>query len=80
VSDIVVKVTTADFNGFSWDGFPFDSNPPALLILALLGKLKLRPDDRDYALFDVETTRDGVVIAEPGDEIHIDRSGISVRK
>lgn len=67
-----VQVTAADYNGHTWDGEPFLLNGttvPEWLGMALQdGTLKVKPSDRDYALWAIET-REGVMVAEPGDWI-----------
>jgi hypothetical protein len=68
VDESRVRVTAADFNGRDWDGSPF-SHVPAWLEAALrLGSIAIKADDRDYALWAVETPS-GTKIAEPGDDI-----------
>lgn len=72
-----VLVTSADFNGESWDGSPFSPSPaPAWLFHALRrGAIKVakrkETADRDYAIFSVRTSQ-GIVTALPGDRIRPD--------
>lgn len=72
-----VLVTSADFNGESWDGSPFSPSPaPAWLFHALRrGAIKVAKRketvDRDYTIFDVRTSQ-GIVTALPGDRIRAD--------
>lgn len=67
-----VQVTAADYNGRAWDGEPFrlrGAPVPEWLGMALQdGTLKVHPDDRDYARWAIET-REGTMIADPGDWI-----------
>lgn len=63
-----VCVTAADFNGYDWDGSPFDHLPKWLEKALEQGIVSVAPDDRDYAVWAVNTVT-GVVRAEPGDTI-----------
>lgn len=63
-----VRVTAADYNGERWDGSPFDSLPQWLHDAVLHGRVEVKGDDRDYALWSV-LTAEGRVIAEPDDSI-----------
>lgn len=72
-----VDVTSADFNGHSWDAFPFSDNPAWLIQLVLLGYITLARDDTDYAQFDVKTAK-GVVRASAGDRIFLTENGLEV--
>lgn len=63
-----VMITAADFNGESWDGSPFSAFPDWLRDAVQNGKVDVKPDDRDYALWSVLTPA-GRVVAEPGDFI-----------
>ena len=59
-----VRVKATDYNGTSFDGFPFSDNPDWLMQAVEAGHIQIYPDDRDYALWKVNGA-----IAEPGDEI-----------
>lgn len=65
-----VEVTSADFNGISWDGSPFRGNNETLWLERALNSGHLCPFlcDRDYAVWNVKTPN-GVVRALPGDRI-----------
>lgn len=69
-----VSVTSADYNGDTFDGCPFDSYPHWLRDAVEDGMVSLHADDRDYACWKVQT-RVGAVIAEPGDRIQRDDDG-----
>jgi hypothetical protein len=71
-----VRVTSADYNGVTWDALPFSELPDWLLAAIDDGRIRALAADRDYALWRV-----GVKIAEPGDVIVRDEVGeVSVRK
>lgn len=67
-----VQITAADFNGRTWDGSPFkleNGEVPEWLGMALdNGDIKVHPDDRDYAMWAIQTL-EGTMIAGPGDYI-----------
>lgn len=63
-----VRVTSADYNGSTWDGHPFEPMAPWIAAAARDGKIKVRGCDRDYAVFEIATPA-GVVRALPGDRI-----------
>lgn len=63
-----VRVTAADFNGRTFDGCPFDEVPEWLTDALDTGVLNIIPDDRDYAIWGINTL-EGVMRAEPGDYI-----------
>ena len=65
-----VRITAADFNGHDWDGSPFSETTTWLMAAIKAERIKPVAADRDYALFDV-TTDDGVIRAEPRDEIRL---------
>ena len=62
------RVTAADFNGSTWDGSPFDPMAPWIADAARAGRIKAKGCDRDYAVFEVQTSN-GMVVALPGDRI-----------
>jgi hypothetical protein len=69
-AEIAVRITSADFNGKSFDGSPF-SVKPEWLLKALQDRavdISPRHGDRDYAVWSVVTTK-GIVDAFPGDYI-----------
>jgi hypothetical protein len=74
-----VRVTAADFNGSSWDGSPFSHVPNWLETALRLGSITIKADDRDYALWAVETPS-GTKIAGPDDEIVCIDGHLDVRK
>lgn len=76
-----VTVTAADFNGESFDGCPFKPDVPEWLLEAERhGRIAIKPDDRDYACWNI-TTPAGVIMAEPGDVISLGADGaLTVRK
>jgi hypothetical protein len=74
-----VRVTATDFNGQSWDGSPFSHVPPWLEVALRAGAITVKADDRDYALWAVETPS-GTKIAEPGDDIVCMDGHIDVQK
>jgi hypothetical protein len=74
-----VRVTAADFNGATWDGSPFSHVPPWLEASLRLGSITIKKDDRDYALWAVETPS-GAQIAGPGDDIVCADGHLSVQK
>jgi hypothetical protein len=61
-------VTAADFNGNDWDGSPFNHVPQWLETALRRGTITIKEDDRDYALWAVDTP-EGIKVAEPGDDI-----------
>lgn len=63
-----VQITSADFNGDSWDDLPFTDLPNWLQEAITTGTVKAVGDDRDYALWGIHTL-EGVMRAEPGDWI-----------
>ena len=70
-----ITVTSADWNGHSFDGSPFRGDAPWLQDAISSGALEIADvTDRDYAVFDV-VTRDGVIRAFPGDQITLERDG-----
>jgi hypothetical protein len=74
-----VQITAADFNGHSFDGSPFTSLPDWLKQAIDSEEVAIHPDDRDYALWSVNTPK-GKMIAEPGDSIIRTTKGLFVRK
>ena len=74
-----VRVTAADYNGQSWDGSPFNHVPKWLEMALRQGAITIKEDDRDYALWAVETPS-GTKIAEPGDDIVCLDGHLDVRK
>lgn len=69
-------VTAADFNGQTFDSAPFTSTPKWLRDAMSDGRIKIKPDDRDYAVWLIN----GEVIAEPGDVIAWDGMRFTVGK
>ena len=63
-----VRVTSADWNGSSFDGNPFSNGPKWLVEALQAERIIIFEDDRDYACWKVFTPH-GEVIAEPGDII-----------
>lgn len=74
-----VRVTAADYNGATWDGCPFSHIPKWLESALRLGAVQVVADDRDYALWSVETSS-GPQIAEPGDDIVCQDGHLGVQK
>ncbi len=74
-----VRVTTADYNGSSWDGNPFSDSPEWLLAAITARCIEPVGTDRDYADFDVMTLK-GNVRATAGDWIEYDADGLHVRR
>jgi hypothetical protein len=74
-----VRVTAADYNGSTWDGSPFDHIPRWLEVALRSGAIGIRQDDRDYALWTVETPS-GTKVAEPGDDIVCADGHLDVQK
>lgn len=67
-----VRITSADFNGHTWDGSPFDypGTIPGWFAAAYEnGSIKVEPDDRDYATWRVLIGDNCHQIAEPGNWI-----------
>lgn len=64
-----VTVTACDWNGYSFDGWPFDPFPQWLQMAMRGRKIEIYRDSRDYAVW-VVATRGGILIAYPGDQIH----------
>ena len=69
-----VQVTSADFNGSTFDGSPFSEMPDWLYDAMKSGIVTVYPDDRDYARWRINTLEDGPNgeakhIADPGDYI-----------
>jgi hypothetical protein len=69
-----VQIKAPDFNGSSFDGYPFSDDPDWLKQALADGTISIYPDDRDYALWQIKTLEDGPNgaakhIAEPGDWI-----------
>ena len=71
-----VKVTAADFNGETWDGPPFTATPKWLRDAITDGRVRVKKDDRDYALWLVNSE----TVAEPGDVLAWDGMRITVGK
>jgi hypothetical protein len=71
-----ITVTAADYNGGSFDGPPFSGVEGQRWVQQAIGdgRLSVKPDDRDYALWNVKT-RHRTVVAEPGDQIHHNADG-----
>ena len=69
-AEIAVRVTSADFNGQSFDGSPFSVCPEWLQAAVKNGDIDIstKHGDRDYAVWCV-TTKNGIVLAFPGDYI-----------
>jgi len=64
-----VKVSAADWNGYEFDGCPFDHVPQWLIDAENDGKIKGdNPGSTDYLVWRVQTPK-GERIAEPGDWI-----------
>ncbi|MDR9777227.1 hypothetical protein RJJ65_32230 [Rhizobium hidalgonense] len=70
-----VQVTAADFNGSTFDGFPFSEFPDWLRDAVKREEVTVHPShETDYALWRINTLEDGPNgeakhIAEPGDWI-----------
>ena len=69
-----IQVTSADFNGSTFDGRPFSETPDWLADALVAGTIAVHPDDRDYARWRINTLEDGPNgeakhIADPGDFI-----------
>lgn len=64
-----VTVTACDWNGYSFDGMPFEPFPQWLQMALRNRKIEMYRDSRDYAVWIVETTG-GRLLAYPGDTIH----------
>lgn len=63
-----VEVTAADYNGQTWDGFPFSDNPSWLFEALNSHKITVAKADTDYAQWDIHTL-EGVMRASAGDWI-----------
>lgn len=75
-----VKITSADWNGSTWDGPPFDRNPIWLLQALDEGRIAIQPGSEDYAWWRIITNA-GTTVAGPGDSIECDlrTQSLSVR-
>lgn len=63
------QVRATDFNGHTWDGFPFSDNPQWLLDAVKGHTLRpVTPGCTDYAEWEIETL-EGTMLATPGDWI-----------
>ena len=70
-----VKITSADFNGHSFDGSPFRGDAVWIESAIKSGAITIADvTDRDYAVFDVRTA-EGVVRVFPGDQITLESDG-----
>lgn len=84
----IVKVTSADFNGKTFDGSPFDligeSYDTEWIEQALVsGELRIgTPGDTDYALFGIKSEHDESIIiwAGPGDYLKFEDGKVVVIK
>lgn len=77
-----VKVLATDFNGKSWNGYPFSKATWWLDRALVTDQIKLHPQScarGDYAIWIVNTP-DGEVIAEPGDLIVFQNDNLWVHK
>jgi hypothetical protein len=70
----LATVTSADFNGSTWDSPPFINGGPWLKIAIEQRRIRVIPSDRDYAIFEVDTPT-GPKRALPGDCIQHMRDG-----
>lgn len=66
-----VRVTSADYNGHSCDGPPFEPMTQWMRFAIIDGRITVEPTDTDYAVWKVPT-KYGDKIAEPGDLIFKD--------
>lgn len=70
----LATVTSADFNGETFDSPPFINGGPWLTQAVADGRVRLVPSDRDYAIFEVDTPT-GPKRALPGDCIQRMKDG-----
>lgn len=66
-----VQIKATDFNGSTFDGFPFSDAPKWLINALENGTVSIYKDDRDYALWQIKTLEDG----PNGEAKHIAESG-----
>lgn len=69
-----VRVNASDYNGKTFDGFPFSHKEDWLIEAITDGRISVHPSDTDYALWAIRTLEDGPNgeakhIADPGDWI-----------
>ena len=73
--ELAVRVTAADFNATSWDGFPFSCRPDWFVDAIMTGAIvSSTRGSTDYAQWDVRTPS-GIVNATPDDWIVRRESG-----
>lgn len=64
----VVEVTSADYNGKTFDGCPLDPPRPWVIDAINSEEIRIEPSETDYAVWGVATP-DGYKLAWPGDFI-----------